>query len=66
MRYIENAWVTAEKALAERGIPRTRENIICIAYVDIPDTRDDEAEIEVVPPDLRILPAPDVPLPTWN
>ena len=66
MNLIEPAWVSAERTLKARGLPRTRENAIRVSYCDLPEGWDDEMEEEVVPPDLRLCPAPDVPLPTLN
>lgn len=52
-----------EKVLIRLGLPRTRENFITMAYVDLPEGWDEDLEEELVPPDLRLYPAPDVPLP---
>jgi hypothetical protein len=66
VRKIKRAWETAEETMRSLGVPRTRENAINLSYVDLPEGWDDEMEEEVVPPDLRLYPAPDVPFPTLN
>jgi hypothetical protein len=54
-----------EAFLERKGLPRTRENFLRNMYDTLPEEWDWESE-EQLPEDLRLDPAPSVPIPTYN
>lgn len=61
----KDLWQSVEETLADKGLPRTRENFILHIHYEWPDTWCEEWEADL-PPDLRIHPTPSVPCPDWQ
>lgn len=57
----EDVWKSAEALLERSGLPRTRENLICMIWGEVPETWDEDCE-EQLPPDMRVYPAPHYPM----
>lgn len=55
-----------DQLLVKWGHERTRANYLALLYDELPETWDQEAEDTWIPPDLRLDPAPDVPIPDLN